>query len=206
LTIIGPRPIVIIAKFGMKSIFATLLIIGALSAMAFAQSVTLAWDASTDPMVTGYHLWWGSLNDQTVPLTMKGVGNATQGTISGLAADTYYAFVTSYNAAGVNSNSSNEVVFTVPNPPAPVTIPIAAQIASPPAGTLKVGNDTWSFGQPEYGNGFPLLLDGIRVDNGAAAGSILFSAPSGVYTMNAQGHWYWWNGQKFVNIPAPGSL
>jgi hypothetical protein len=61
---------------------------------AHGQSVTLAWNVDTDPTVTGYTVWWASLNDSTVPLTTQNVGNVTKATTSPLAATTYYFFVT----------------------------------------------------------------------------------------------------------------
>lgn len=181
---------------------------------AAAQSVTLSWNpssdatvTSSDATVTGYNVWYASLYDTTVPLTVVNVGNVTQATIPSLAADTYYAFVTSYNAAGTNSNSSNEVVFTVPNPPATVTIPQPAVVATPPGGNFTTADGVWSFG-PWYPNGFALLLNGVRVDNGLGAGALLFGASSGVYTVNLQGYWYLWHSdiQRFRPVPAPATM
>ena len=158
----------------------TLMFLLALASSAAAQSVTLAWNPSTDPTVTGYNVWYASLNDNVVPLSMQNVGNATQATITGLAADIYYCFVTSYNAAGTNSNSSNEVLFTVPNPPPPVVIPGPAMVAAEPKGTLTTAQGKWSFGTGYHANGWwPILLNGVQQDGGMAAGIVLFNGSSG---------------------------
>jgi hypothetical protein len=78
------------------------------STAASAQSVDLAWDASTDPTVTGYEIWWGT-RAQTYTASVD-VGNRTSWTITGLIPDQKYFFaVTSYSAAGLSSPPSNEV-------------------------------------------------------------------------------------------------
>ena len=76
--------------------------------VASAQSVSLAWDASTDPTVTGYTVRWGTrTNAYTGSLN---VGNVTSWTVAGLLPDQkYYFAVVSYNAAGLTSVPSNEV-------------------------------------------------------------------------------------------------
>ena len=78
------------------------------SSVASAQSVNLAWDASTDTTVTGYMVKWGTRAGnytQTV-----NVGNVTSYSVNGLVPDQkYYFVVTSYNAGNVPSSPSNEV-------------------------------------------------------------------------------------------------
>ena len=83
-----------------------------------SQSVTLEWDASPDADVTGYRLWYGTsagVHQQSVA-----VGNTTSATLPNLAdAQTYFIVVTAVNAAGLESEPSNEVSFTTdaPTPP-----------------------------------------------------------------------------------------
>jgi hypothetical protein len=78
------------------------------STAASAQTVNLAWDASTDSTVTGYFLKWGTRSgdwSQTV-----NVGKVTTYTVNGLVPDQkYYFVVTSYNANSLVSAPSNEV-------------------------------------------------------------------------------------------------
>jgi hypothetical protein len=78
------------------------------STIASAQSVNLAWDASTDPSVTGYVVKWGT---RTAAYTSSmDVGNRTSWTVTGLTPDQkYYFVVTSYAATGLSSAPSNEV-------------------------------------------------------------------------------------------------
>ena len=78
------------------------------STVASAQTVNLAWDASTDSTVTGYVVKWGM---RTGGYTSSiDVGNRTTWTVSGLTTDQKYFFaVTSYSAAGLSSAPSNEV-------------------------------------------------------------------------------------------------
>lgn len=168
---------------------------------AHAQA-TLTWNPASDPTVTGYRLWWASLYDSTVPLTSQDVGTATSATIPSLPADTFYVFVTSYNAAGVNSDSSNEVVFTVPNPPAPVVIPGGA-ICITAGQTLQVGPDTWSLA-PDYDGrfGFSIYRNGSY--NGS--GVVLFNQAGSIMTVNSRRQWYQWINLGWQQIAAPPNI
>jgi hypothetical protein len=78
------------------------------STAASAQSVNLAWNASTDTSVTGYVVKWGTrTNSYTASVD---VGNRTSWTVTGLTPDQkYYFVVTSYAATGLSSAPSNEV-------------------------------------------------------------------------------------------------
>ena len=174
----------------------------ALASSAAAQSVTLAWNPSTDPTVTGYNVWYASLNESVVALSMRNAGNATQATITGLAADTYYCLVTSHNAAGTNSVSSNEVVFTVPNPPAPVMIPGGA-VCITAGQTLQVGNDIWSLA-PNYDGKFGFYI--YRNGSYTGAGVVLFNQNGTVLTVNSAQHWYTWTSAGWRRIAAPPSI
>jgi hypothetical protein len=78
------------------------------SVSAHAGSVTLAWDPSPDPAVTGYRVFYGTapgVYSQSV-----NVGNTTSHTVGSLDdTTTYYFSVRSYNANEVLSTPSNEV-------------------------------------------------------------------------------------------------
>ena len=80
-----------------------------LSAAASAQvSVTVAWNANTEPDVTKYIVDWGTRPGS--PTASRDVGNVTQYTITGLAVDQrYYFAVRACNADGLCSTRSNEV-------------------------------------------------------------------------------------------------
>jgi hypothetical protein len=76
----------------------------------YAAEVTLAWDPSTDPNVTGFRVYYGTsnhsyqFNDDAGKNTTVTVSNLQDGT-------TYYFAVTAYNAAGIESGYSNEVSY-----------------------------------------------------------------------------------------------
>ena len=77
-----------------------------------AQSVTLAWNPSSDPTVVGYKIYYGGASGNYT--NTLSVGNATNITVSGLVpGDTYYFAATVYNSSGVQSPFSGEVAYTV---------------------------------------------------------------------------------------------
>ena len=78
------------------------------------QSVTVAWDASTDPEVTGAIVYYGNAS-RNYPYHTN-VGQVTRATVYGLQAGlTYYFAVTVTNSAGLESDYSNEVSTSIPN-------------------------------------------------------------------------------------------
>ena len=78
-----------------------------------AANVTLAWDASTDPTVTGYRLYYGLATG--IYTNLLDAGPATSVTVSNLGpATTYHFAATTYNLAGMESVYSTEVAYTVP--------------------------------------------------------------------------------------------
>ena len=89
---------------------------------AFATgSVTLAWNASTDPSVAGYNVYYGGASGAYT--NEISVGNATNATISGLVqGTTYYFAATTYAASGMESPFSSEVSYLVP-----MNVPIVNQ-------------------------------------------------------------------------------
>ncbi|MCK5093262.1 MAG: fibronectin type III domain-containing protein [Spirochaetes bacterium] len=80
------------------------------SVMELAE-VTLEWDPNTETDLAGYNLYWGySSGDYEFSAD---AGNQTSYTVTGLIPGvTYYFAVTAYNAAGLESDYSNEVIFT----------------------------------------------------------------------------------------------
>ena len=74
----------------------------------------MAWNASTDPTVTGYNVYYG-IASGTYNTNPVNAGNATNATISGLVQGaTYYFAATTYSCLGVESPFSSEVSYTVP--------------------------------------------------------------------------------------------
>lgn len=99
-----------------------------------AQSVTLAWDANTEPDISGYRLYYGTASGNYS--YESEVGNATTTTVSNLTVgQTYYFVVTDYNTAGLESLPSNEVSYTA----VPVaSTPTVSLAVTPSTGTLFV--------------------------------------------------------------------
>ena len=88
---------------------------------AHPAQVTLAWDASTDPDIAGYKVYYG--NSSGSHQEVIDVGNTTTCTISTLLDGTIYYFAaTDYNTSGIESGYSNEVVY---NPPPACTYSIS---------------------------------------------------------------------------------
>ncbi len=78
-----------------------------------SQQVTLGWNASPDPTVVGYYLYYGTTTG--VYTNKTDVGTNTTFTVPGLVAgSTYYFNTTSYNAARIESGYVPEVSYIVP--------------------------------------------------------------------------------------------
>jgi hypothetical protein len=104
-----------------------------------AQSVTLAWDQTTDPNVVGYRAHYGVASHAYT--NMVDVGNATNVTISGLVqGTTYYFGATAYNTFGMESDFSNEVTYTVPGAAATLQVRVAANLLAVLTVTGQVGH------------------------------------------------------------------
>lgn len=89
------------------------------------RSATLAWNPSIGQGVAGYFVY--ALEENSTTPVRLDAGNANQSTVTHLKEGLRYTFtVTAYNAAGLESLPSNEVVYVVPVPlrllsPAPAT-------------------------------------------------------------------------------------
>jgi hypothetical protein len=75
--------------------------------------VTLEWDPNSEPDLAGYKFYYGTSSENYT--NVIDVGNQVTYTVTGLKpGETYYFAVTAYNTAGLESDYSNEVVYTVP--------------------------------------------------------------------------------------------
>src|SRR6185437_1643460 len=78
-----------------------------------SQSVTLAWDQNTDPVVAGYNMYYGVASH--IYTNKIDVGNATSVRIPGLVEGTTYFFsVTAYSVPGLESGFADALSYTVP--------------------------------------------------------------------------------------------
>ena len=83
--------------------------------LGYSAEVTLAWDPNTEMDLAGYKVYYG-YNNSTYH-TCADVGNITNVTISGLKDDQIYYFAaTAYDALGLGSDYSNQVVYRTPKP------------------------------------------------------------------------------------------
>ena len=95
--------------------------------------VTLTWNASVTPGVTGYKVYQGGAS-RAYTNTVD-VGNVRSNTVSLARGATYFFAVTSYVPGPLESDFSNEVSYTATNKPAAPTLTLTVDIASGP--TIK---------------------------------------------------------------------
>lgn len=97
----------------LRFLTVTALIVSAPVPVTFAKNVTLAWDPSVSSGVAGYRIYHGALSRNYT--NQVSVGDATTGTVSNLVEGvTYFFAATTVNDFGVESEYSEELVYTVP--------------------------------------------------------------------------------------------
>jgi hypothetical protein len=87
----------------------------AFSAAAQTQysSVTLAWNPVTGDDIVAYNIYYGPAS-RTYTNWVQ-VGDVTQGTVTGLCPGaTYYIAITAINVSGLESDYSDEIIYTIP--------------------------------------------------------------------------------------------
>jgi hypothetical protein len=100
----------------LAAFLATWLTVGA---VVHGATVTLAWDANTDGVTTGYRIRYSDTTPEANPRELD-VGNVTQVSIPNLTAGLAYFFTAvAYDAAGNVSYPSNAVVWSAQDPPLP---------------------------------------------------------------------------------------
>jgi fibronectin type 3 domain-containing protein len=121
----------------MKILKTLILLLTLTTSFIKAADVTLAWDPVQDTNVIGYKVYWGASSRSYY--TNQNAGLVTTNIVSGLVVGaTYYFAATSYALNGLESDFSNEVVYTVPgtNPPSATLTSIAI---TPTNQTIQVG-------------------------------------------------------------------
>lgn len=101
-------------KYLWTFILVSLMLAGMVT-QAFAGSITVTWDANTEPDLAGYNLYYDT---DGVPYDHKiDVGNVTQYTIEGLAPGVYHIACTAYDTSNLESDYSEEAVGEILNLP-----------------------------------------------------------------------------------------
>ena len=84
------------------------------SAIAFAGTLTLAWDPNLEPDVAGYKVYYGTQSRDYIHVV--DIGHQTSCTISGLTSgEVYYFAVTAYDIDNNESAFSVEITYEVQN-------------------------------------------------------------------------------------------
>ena len=122
------------AAFVLASIFVLI------ASPVHAATLTIGWDAETNPAVVGYVVSYGQ--QPGVYTVVVDAGNQSVRSISGLAdGATYYFAVQSYDGTGLRSSYSPEVIGSTPVAP-PVTAPGMPTVVSPSSSSIGVATTT----------------------------------------------------------------
>lgn len=97
----------------MKKYFLILLFLILTTIGYSIETVSLQWDANSEPDIAGYKVYYGT--NSGVYFASIDVGNTTTTTVGNLKEGvTYYFAATAYNTSRLESDRSNEVSYTVP--------------------------------------------------------------------------------------------
>lgn len=106
-------------RYAARTIFLFVFVASSLPARASGPAVALAWDASLDPTVAGYNVYYGVASRNYT--NVISAGNTTSATVSNLVNGvTYYFAATTYTIDGLESDYSAEASYAAPpanNPP-----------------------------------------------------------------------------------------
>jgi hypothetical protein len=144
--------------------------------------VTLAWDPVDNPQLAGYTIYYGTASGNYQ--WMVDVGDVTTYTLSNLTIGaTYYAAATAFTTTDLESDFSNEVMFTVPS----CSYTISPSSASFPAsgGTGSVTITTPSYCNWTTSSGVPWLT--LNPGSGLGSGTITYSVASNTGTSRTAG-------------------
>jgi hypothetical protein len=184
-------------------LFVVLFAVLQLSAFATG-SVTLAWNASANPSVAGYNVYYGgTCGTYTNKIC---AGNATNITISGLVQSaTYYFAATTYAASGMESTFSREVSCLVP-PKVATGAPIMNYSNTY---TAVVGTNLFRFRTNTLPSGKKNITPLPPIyTNSVFAGFWIDHPPSGVWTLQSSSNLLTWSdyatGTNAVFIPNTG--
>lgn len=104
-----------------------LFILTALTGTVFSEPIAIEWDPHPDENVAGFILHIGKAPGQYGSTVRIEGGEATTYLIAGLPPATYFAALSAYNEAGLESGLSNEITFAYdPDPPANLRLSVQA--------------------------------------------------------------------------------
>jgi hypothetical protein len=145
------RPLINLMPFLLLS-FVSLLLLLFTQMAAYADQVTLGWNASTGSGITGYKLYYGTQSHNYS--SSIDVGNQTSGTITGLQDNvTYYAAVTAYDAQGAQSGYSAEINFSLQSGTATASNSDAGSSTTSGSGSGATSADSGSSAAASSGGG-----------------------------------------------------
>lgn len=118
----------------MQKLRHPLLRLSAVSPLTGTYSITVDWDASTDPTVTGYKLYQGAAS--LAYTDVVDTGSALTYSFTNVASGTYFFAVTAYAPGGLESDYSPEVGTLIPQPNI-VSIAVQVLVSTSPADTSQ---------------------------------------------------------------------
>lgn len=103
----------------MKKFLAIITVLNILAfGIGLADEVTVAWDPNTEADLAGYKIHIGTETGVYTEVRDMGLPDPTEYVVTGLTqGETYYMAATAYDANSNNSGFSNEIQYTVPDPP-----------------------------------------------------------------------------------------
>lgn len=142
-----------------------------LCSLANAATVKLIWDRNPEPDVIGYRVYTG--NSSRSYDRIESAGNDVMFSVTNLVlGQTYYFAVTAVNSAGLESDYSNEVVYTVPSKPSAPANPRAL-----------LESVSWKATKPnKNGQVTPILV--VPAEDGVAVTAVI-TTPAGQVTRTA---------------------
>jgi hypothetical protein len=140
------------------------------TSLAQAQSATLAWDASAEPQVQGYQVWYGTQSG--IYSNHVDLGKVTTTQVTGLVAGlTYYFVVKAFDGSNYSA-PSNEVFFTVSGTPPPIQVTGITPNNGPTTGGTTVAISGFNF------------LNGATVKIGTVSATSVIVANASTITAN----------------------
>jgi hypothetical protein len=97
-----------VAKNGLLKGTAMMVLLGG---TALAKDITIAWNPNTEPDIAGYHLYVTEAGQTPTTLSVSTNQASVLGLVEG---KTYTFYATAFNTAGLESDPSQQISYTVP--------------------------------------------------------------------------------------------